>query len=113
MKISIYKKKIIQILQKNHLLSIADIHDMLPEANFSTIFRNIELLKTEGVIKQVVVDKGSVLYEYTDREHAHDHFVCDDCGDVQEIHVDKKSLHIKGKAKATDVTVHGTCADCA
>jgi Fe2+ or Zn2+ uptake regulation protein len=112
MKISIYKEKIIQILKKNHLLSITDIHDKLPDANFSTIFRNVEILKTEGLVKQIVKDKDTVLYEYVDGGHAHDHFVCDDCGDVQAIHVDKKALHIKGKGKAIDVTVHGICGDC-
>ena len=112
MKISIYKQKIIDILKKNHLLSIADIHDKIPEANFSTIFRNIEILKTEGLVKQIIADKDLVLYELIEKGHTHDHFVCDDCGDVQIIHIDKKDLHIKGKSEVSEVTVHGKCSDC-
>lgn len=112
MKISIYKEKILNLLKKNHLLSISDIHDMLPKANFSTIFRNVEILKMEGVIRQILKDKDTVLYEYVGKGYVHDHFVCDDCGDVQTIHVDKKALHIKGKGKAIDVTVHGVCDNC-
>lgn len=111
MKTPIYKQKIIDTLKKNHLMSIADIEKKV-KANFSTIFRNIEILKTEGLIKQVVKDKDTILYEYVGEGHAHDHFICDDCGDVQAIHVDKKALHIKGKGKAQDVTVHGLCGDC-
>lgn len=112
MKVSIYKEKILNILKKHHLLSIADIHDNLSGANFSTIFRNVEILKTEGLIKQIVKDKDTVLYEYVGEGHAHDHFICDDCGDVQSIHVDQKALHIKGKGKVKDVTVHGVCDEC-
>ena len=112
MKISIYKEKIIDILQKNHLLSIADIHACLPEANFSTVFRNIEILKKEELVKQVVADKDIVLYELVKEGHMHDHFVCDDCGDIQTIHIDKKAISIKGKGKVTDTVVHGVCGDC-
>lgn len=112
MKVSVYKDKIIGVLQKSHLLSIADIHAQIPESNFSTIFRNIEILKTEGLVKQIVADKDIVLYELVKEGHDHDHFICDDCGDVQTIHIDKKALHIKGKAKVGDTVVHGTCADC-
>ncbi len=111
MKVSVYKEKIITVLKKHHLLSIAEIEQKIG-GNFSTIFRNIEILKTEGLVKQIVKDKDTVLYEYSGGGHAHDHFVCDDCGDVQAIHVDKKALHIKGKGKAMDVTVHGICDEC-
>jgi Fe2+ or Zn2+ uptake regulation protein len=113
MKISIYKDKIIDVLKKNHLLSIADIHAEMSESNFSTIFRNIEILKKEGRVKQVVADKDIVLYELVSAGHEHDHFICDDCGDVQSVHLDKKALHIKGKRKVTDVVLRGRCANCA
>jgi Fe2+ or Zn2+ uptake regulation protein len=112
MKVSVHKDKIIAVLKKNHLLSIADICTQIPESTFSTIFRNIEILKTEGLVKQIVADKDIVLYELVTVGHSHDHFVCDDCGDVQAIHIDKKALHIKGKAKVGDTVVHGTCEDC-
>lgn len=112
MKVSVYKEKIVEVLKKNHLLSIADIHAEIPESNFSTIFRNIEILKTEGVVKQIVADKDIILYELVKVGHDHDHFVCDDCGDVQAIKIDKKALQLKAKMKATDTVVHGTCAKC-
>ncbi|MES2985575.1 MAG: transcriptional repressor [Patescibacteria group bacterium] len=112
MKVSVYKDKIIQVLKKNHLLSIADIHAKIPESNFSTIFRNIEILKTEGLVKQVVANKDTILYELIQAGHEHDHFICTDCGDVQSIQIDKKALHLKGKTKVTDTVVHGFCTKC-
>lgn len=112
MKVSVYKDKIVDVLKKSHVLSIADIHAEIPESNFSTIFRNIEILKTEGKVKQIVADKDIILYELVKAGHEHDHFVCDDCGDVQAIHIDKKALHLKGKMKVGDTVVHGTCEDC-
>lgn len=112
MKVSVYKDKIVEVLKKNHVLSIADIQAKIPESNFSTIFRNIEILKTEGQVKQIIADKDTILYELVTVGHSHDHFVCDDCGDIQAIHVDKKALHVKGKAKIRDTVVHGTCEGC-
>ncbi|MES2623123.1 MAG: transcriptional repressor [Patescibacteria group bacterium] len=113
MKVSVYKDKIIDVLKKNHLLSIADIHAHMAEADFSTIFRNVEILRKEGMVKQIVADKDIILYELIKEGHDHDHFICDDCGDVQSVHIDKKALQIKGKAKITDAVLHGQCSDCA
>lgn len=112
MKVSPYKEKIIDVLKNNHLLSIADIQSKIPASNFSTIFRNIEILKTEGLVKQIIAQKDIILYELVTEGNEHDHFVCDDCGDVQTIHVHKKDLNIKGNAKIRDAVVHGSCSQC-
>lgn len=55
-----------------------------------------------------MIDKDTILYELAN--HAHDHFVCDDCGDIQEINVSKK---IKAnKFTISDVMVRGLCGSC-
>ncbi len=112
MKTSKYKDKIIDILKKNHLLSLSEINSLLPEANFSTIYRNIEILETENIIRSFIKNKNEILYEYIDHSHEHDHLICDNCGDIQSIHIDKKKLNLKGDFKLYSLTMHGKCKDC-
>lgn len=109
MRTSAYKEKILTLLKKEHLLSIGAIHTAFAEVDYSTIFRNVEQLVMEGKLKKVVIGEKSVAYELLNEQH--DHFVCDDCGKVESIHVavSKKELH---GARAREVTVHGTCTSC-
>lgn len=112
MRTNIYKDKIIKLLKKKHLLSIFDIHKHISDADYSTVYRNIEKLENDGEIKKVVFDKDKVLYEIKDNDRHHDHFVCTDCGLVDEI--DSKSLKSDSLKKylVTDVLVKGLCNKC-
>lgn len=107
MKTSQYKKEILEILNKKHLLSISEIHKLLGTADYSTVFRNIEQLLVEKKIKKVMIDNKSTAYESVDEKH--DHFICNDCGKVEEIHLSHGS--IKGY-KVEDITVRGSCDKC-
>ncbi len=107
MRTSIYKEKILALLKKKHLLTIAEIHKAIPEADYSTVFRNVEQLLSDKQIKRVMIDNKSVTYESA--HDSHDHFICNDCGKVEEIHIPHAS--IKGK-KVDDITVRGSCGEC-
>lgn len=106
-----YKEKILHLLEKEHLLSIADIQAALPkEVDYSTIFRNVEKLLQEGKIKKVIVDKKTIKYEQ--EEHIHDHFICTDCKKVQSIKLPKTSTFLPKNTKLTDVVMRGLCSEC-
>ncbi len=108
MRTNIYKQKIITLFQKKHLLTISEIHKALPEANYSTVFRNVEQLLKDRQIKKVMIDDKSVAYESS--KDSHDHFICNDCGVVESIHV---PIDNQFKKKiVTDITVRGTCDNC-
>lgn len=107
MRTNIYKEKIISLLRKKHLLTIAEIHKAIPEADYSTIFRNVEHLLAGKVIKKVMIDNKSIAYESA--MDSHDHFICNNCGTVESIHIPHKS--IKGR-KVDDITVRGSCNKC-
>ena len=109
MRNNIYKDKILSILKQKHLLTIAELHKMLPDADYSTIFRNVEQLLTDKHIKKVMVDQKSTFYELTD--NGHDHFICTDCGTVEAIHLSLNKTSLKNK-KVSDVTVRGVCDSC-
>ncbi len=110
MRTNVYKQKILDVLSKSHLISIADIHTQIPEADYSTIFRNVESLSKDGLIKKIILGKGVVMYESVSN-HAHDHFVCDDCGKVETLHL-SRDFKLNGNAIIKDILLKGTCDDC-
>jgi len=109
MRTNVYKEKILNLFQDTHLLGTVDIHKSIPEADYSTIYRNVEHLLEENKIKKVLVDTKTVVYELV-HGNEHDHFICDDCGDVEEIEVSRKKLGIS--LLITDVTIRGLCSNC-
>lgn len=106
MRTNIYSEKIIKLLTKYHLLSLDDINQRV-EADYSTVFRNVEKLVKEGKLKKVFVSK-KVFYELS--FHNHGHFVCNDCGLIESINT-KKLLDFPTK-KVSDVTISGWCDKC-
>ncbi len=113
MRISTYRKKILEILKDTHLLSIAAIHKNIPEADFSTVFRNLEHLCLKGIVKRVFIDKDLVLYELFDVNHPHDHFFCVHCGMIESLEarrdiISDKLLH----TTVIDIIVRGICKHC-
>lgn len=69
--------------------------------------KNIEQLLSDKQIKRVMIDNKSIAYESA--HESHDHFICNDCGKVEEVHISHTS--IKGK-KIDDITVRGSCNEC-
>jgi Fe2+ or Zn2+ uptake regulation protein len=109
MRTSAHKATILALLQKKHLLSIADIHKAIPEVDFSTVFRNIEQLVESKEVKKILIDNKVVMYESV--KDAHDHFICNHCGTVESIHVGLPAKELKRKT-VSDIIVRGTCAQC-
>jgi|GEM_PF-641392 len=107
---NIYRSKIISLLKRVHLLSISDISGKLSMGNFSTIFRNVEQLCKDGVIRKVTISKDLILYEFIHENH-HDHFVCNDCGTIESINL-KNPIVLKGNAVSYDVMIRGICEKC-
>lgn len=103
-----YKEIILDLLKKHHLLTVAEIHKAVKVADYSTVFRNIEILLKERLIKKVELGNKKVSYEVEHKKH--DHFICNDCGRVESIIVPRN--FIKGK-KVDDITVRGSCGECA
>jgi Fe2+ or Zn2+ uptake regulation protein len=108
MRTSLHKNKILKLLSKRHLLTIAQIHKAIPKVDYSTIFRNVEQLLKAKLIKRVLIDNKSVAYESS--KESHDHFICNDCGKVEEIHVSRKDL--SEDRVVSDITARGICGQC-
>jgi Fe2+ or Zn2+ uptake regulation protein len=57
-----------------------------PSINFSTVYRNLELLCKIGVINKLNISSGISHFEIKHNEHHH-HVICLKCGDMQSISI--------------------------
>lgn len=85
------------------------------QISLATIYRNIQILLQEEKIKKVKLKNQDVL-ETIKEEHGH--FVCEKCGRIWDVEVDKKrtlleaskdSIHLY---KNCDITFYGMCKNC-
>jgi len=102
-----YKQLICNTLERNHLLSLAEIHKEVPGAHFASIYRNTESLCKDNILKKIIIDKNNVRYELS--SHNHGHLVCNDCDGIEEITVPES---IKKIHNISDMLVRGMCGDC-
>lgn len=112
MRTNIYRDKILQVVNKNHLLGISDIQKKITNADYSTIYRNVEQMVSDGVLRKVVVDKNIVLYESIGQGKEHDHFLCVDCGNFESIQPANISSSSLNRHTIYDVLVRGLCEKC-
>ncbi len=108
MRSSEYKQIISNILEKHHLLNLAEIHTYIPDAHFTSIYRNVEALCKDGILKKIVINKNNVRYELA--SHGHGHFVCNDCHSIEEVHVPEAIK--RGHSQISDMLIRGLCDNC-
>lgn len=53
--------------------------------NFSTVYRNLELLCKLGIIHKLNISSGISHFELKHSDHHHHHVICLKCGDMQSI----------------------------
>lgn len=107
MRTNVYQEQIIKALRSTHVLSLAELQEQIPEADFSTLYRNVQQLVADGTLKSVLIDRKRTVYELGD--HSHDHFICTDCQTVEAVTLPKQVL---GTKVVSDVVVRGQCDDC-
>ena len=71
-----------------HDWTIDDLRDTLASgghsADFSSVFRALQRLEADGVVRRVQLGDGKARYEATAGDH-HEHVVCERCGAVGEV----------------------------
>ena len=84
----------------------------------ATVFRIVNLFKEKGLLQSIQLHEGKFRYELSSKPHHH-HFVCEQCGGIQDISdfsIKKIEEEIQKKRHLT-ITSHsleffGICADC-
>jgi Fe2+ or Zn2+ uptake regulation protein len=51
--------------------------------NFSTVYRNLEVLLQEGIVRKVELDREAAYYELAHSGGHHHHLICKECGSIQ------------------------------
>ena len=99
-------------------LSADDVVERVGGVDPSTVYRTLELLVEEGLVRRTDLGAGRAFYEPA-HEHPHHHLVCERCGSVTHVHDDALgNLRARVDASAGfalgggEITLTGLCADC-
>ena len=92
------------------------VRSRLPSISLGTVYRNLQRLVQDGQISAAQLGARSLHYDPTPA--AHDHFVCRQCGRVEDLVIDAPDpLHVEAARAGHEVTSHtlvlyGRCSSC-
>lgn len=88
-----------------------------PTISLATVYRNLNLLSENGIIKKIEGLEQSVHYDHNTHEHYH--FICDKCKKVFDVEADIAPDIESRTSKKTgfvinghEITFHGFCPEC-
>lgn len=85
LKVTPQRKAILSVLvEADTVLSAQEIFSevikILPDINFSTIYRNLDTMLMKGILCHMAPKNGGVLYELRREKSHHHHVICKNCG---------------------------------
>lgn len=89
-KLTLQREAILEVFLNNvsKLLSAEEIYNqtikIYKKTNFSTIYRNLEIMENSQIIQKIPGENNLSLYELCDEDHHH-HMICKSCGKVESI----------------------------
>jgi Fe2+ or Zn2+ uptake regulation protein len=94
------------------------VREVLPTVSHATVYRNLQELVREGLIRTLEVAGTAARFEVNRDEHHH--FVCRGCGHVWDVYLSSLDVRINRRRTKVngfqvdrrDVQLHGVCADC-
>jgi len=93
------------------------VRKVLPHISLGTVYRNLQRLVQEGTIQMLFLGERVARYDPTLVKH--DHFICQQCGRVEDVWVDRDhsvdfaSLVKEGfTVTAHSLAIHGVCQLC-
>lgn len=60
------------------------VKELVPKISLGTVYRNLAVLKEEGLIREIHGIERKAHYEST--EDPHGHFICSGCGEIRDVH---------------------------
>jgi Fe2+ or Zn2+ uptake regulation protein len=93
------------------------VRKVLPHISLGTVYRNLQRLVHEGIIQMLFFGERTARYDPTLEEH--DHFICQQCGRVEDVRVERDqqmdftSLVREGfTIAAHSLAIRGVCQLC-
>lgn len=88
-------------------------------ANPSTLYRELDFLRSENFLNEVILDGPKRRFEWSHREHHH-HLYCQKCQRIEEVEMDNELAELQlsiQKKKGFKISSHtleffGLCKDC-
>lgn len=94
------------------------IREEYPNISLGTVYRNLNLLVELGEIRKLTCGDGKDHFDADTSPHYH--FVCQDCGAVQDLPMElvadlnqKAQAHTGGRIDHHAIYFYGSCGDCA
>lgn len=106
-----------------HPVTVQEIYDLLQKRNIKidlvSIYRSLELFTELHIVQAVELGEGKKRYELLDTHNHHHHIVCNSCGVIQDVSIEKEFeiLHHVTTKSQFKIDTHsleffGTCAKC-
>lgn len=113
------RKSILEIINRLGHATLPEIQDNLTDKGeniaLSTIYRSLETLENENVIRRIPSKYGQDFYEFYEQAK-HDHFVCLKCGKIYDIPKKRTNVGFLAKegkyVQEVVTTYYGICNDC-
>lgn len=94
------------------------VREVLPTVSHATVYRNLQELVREGLLRTLEVAGAAVQFELNRDDHHH--FVCRRCGHVWDVYLSNLDVRInRGRSELAgfqvdrrDVQLHGLCSAC-
>ncbi len=97
---------------------VRQVREVLPTISHATVYRNLQELVKEGLIR--TLDRAGAAAQFEVNPDEHHHFVCRKCGQVWDVYlstvdvkVNRRRTAIEGfQVDRREVQLHGLCAGC-
>lgn len=110
-----YKDLILQEFESQNILEARFFVSKFPSWDKSTIYRNLERLAQQGLIKKVENLNNSTVYELN-HSHHHLHKLCQNCGKIEEVDDNKQQvfelLNLDETQNSTVTITTDKCQNC-
>lgn len=117
------REAILKILQSTDIHPTADwiyaqVRKLIPNISLGTVYRNLNFLKEEGLIKEVNI-QGTASARYDANLEPHHHFICLICNSVFDLPISKGKINIEDfladknfEVKFVKLDIFGICGKC-
>jgi Fe2+ or Zn2+ uptake regulation protein len=98
-----------------------EVQKKLPQISKATVYRVLDNLVSEGVIKSITnKDKTGSPTRFDGNEKNHQHFICNNCGEIIDLYNDKIKKYLDGQQKfikegiadGFEINFYGRCKKC-
>ncbi|CAM2905866.1 Fur family transcriptional regulator [Helicobacter burdigaliensis] len=122
LKVTPQRMAILKEIERNGHISIEEIYENIkenhPSMSLATIYKNLTSMQEAKIIDEVKLPNQKQRYELIKQPHIH--LVCERCGDIKDIHLDRAIKDLKEsceketnyKIEDSSIALLGICPNC-